>query len=62
MEGFRYEVAVGIVLAVSWGLFALYGFYSGAAGAVTATKGEVFCTRMRRMRIFVYALISVSLY
>lgn len=45
------------------GLFALYGFYSVARLVLTATKGEVFVHKnVRRMRIFVYALISVSLY
>lgn len=44
------------------GLFALYGFYSVARLVLTATKGEVFVHKnVRRMRIFVYALISVSL-
>ena len=44
------------------GLFALYGFYSVARLVLTATKGEVFVRKnVRRMRIFVYALISVSL-
>ena len=44
------------------GLFALYGFYSVARLVLTATKGEVFVHKnVRRMRIFVYALISVRL-
>mgnify|MGYP000384135079 CR=1 FL=1 len=42
--------------------FLMQRFYSVARLVLTATKGEVFVHKnVRRMRIFVYALISVSL-